>query len=297
MDGQSFEPDRKLPGGVKQKSVFVAVVDHVNLVVPDLSVWQGEPSGELLVRNAHDDATAVFENHRLVSLLEVADEDGELDAPAGLTPPLRDSVVEVDLRLECDSTVPKARPDLLGVAVVVGKSPLPLVIVEVTGRPCACEESHDRMLTPAPLRMPDRPRRRRARHRAAPPHRRVRQAGAVEDLVDLDAARREIDRRRHEWTALGLTVGEVTWRDEAEGWPWTLKRVRDEVRNPDSVGVTVRKGSQEGEVVLFRGGWCDFGYWSGDVADDPINDAPGYPDQMTVEEFGKVLDRLAALFR
>ena len=33
-----------------------------------------------------------------------------------------------------------------------------------------------------------------------------------------------------------------------------------------------------------------------DAADDPVQDAPGYPDQMTVDGFGAVLDRLTDHF-
>ncbi len=69
------------------------------------------------------------------------------------------------------------------------------------------------------------------------------------------------------------------------------------MKDADSIGVALRKGVQEGEVVLFRAGFCDFVYWSGDAANDPVQAVPGYPDEMTVENFGLVLDRLTELFR
>lgn len=122
-------------------------------------------------------------------------------------------------------------------------------------------------------------------------------AGPMDDVVDLDLAAAEVQRRAEGWRQAGISVGDITWRDQAEGWPWSLKTDRTEVRDPDSIGVMLRKGRQEGEVVLFKGGWCDFGYWTGDAGDDPLQDAPGYPDEMTVEGFGVVLDRVAELFR
>jgi hypothetical protein len=119
----------------------------------------------------------------------------------------------------------------------------------------------------------------------------------VDDVVDLDAAVAEVHARRPRWEASGLTVTPVTWRDQGEGWPPPIKTERAEVLDPDSIGVAIRKGGQEGEVVLFKGGWCDFEDWSGNADDDPVLDAPGYPDEMTVAGFGEVLDCLAAQFR
>ncbi|MEO0493566.1 MAG: hypothetical protein AAF081_09135 [Actinomycetota bacterium] len=123
------------------------------------------------------------------------------------------------------------------------------------------------------------------------------QSDTMMDVVDLDAAAKEVEDRFEPWRRVGLTVGAITWRDQGDGWPPSFKTVRADVKDPDSIGVALGKGDQEGEVVLFRGGWCDFVYWSGDPADDPVQDAPGYPDQMTIDGFGAVLDRLADQFR
>lgn len=120
---------------------------------------------------------------------------------------------------------------------------------------------------------------------------------SMEDTIDLDVAVWEIERRRDAWRSAGLTVGPVTWRDRGEGWPPVLRTDRTQVGHPDSIGVAVRKGDQEGEVVLYEGGWCDFLYWSGTEIDDAIQDVPGYPGGMTIVEFGTVLDRLAQRFR
>lgn len=80
----------------------------------------------------------------------------------------------------------------------------------------------------------------------------------VDDRIDLDDAAREIEARREAWRGAGITVGETTWRDEADGWPSALKTSRSTVRNPDSVGVALSKGRQEGSVVLFAAGGPTF---------------------------------------
>jgi hypothetical protein len=115
--------------------------------------------------------------------------------------------------------------------------------------------------------------------------------------IDLDQAVMEIVHRVDVWRAAGFTVGAVTWRDRGEPWPYPLKVDRSAVTDADSIGVAVQKGSQEGAVVLFDGGWADFEYWSGNASDEPLLDAPGYNDWLTVDTFGEVLDRLAAQFR
>ena len=78
-------------------------------------------------------------------------------------------------------------------------------------------------------------------------------------VVDLDVAVHEIERRADGWREAGFVVGPVTWRDQG-GWPASLKTERGVVADPDSIGVKVRLGDQEGSVVLFKGGWCDVEY-------------------------------------
>ena len=107
----------------------------------------------------------------------------------------------------------------------------------------------------------------------------------------------EIERRLDRWRSAGLVVGPVTWRNPGEGWPPPFKTDRAQVTDADSIGIALRKGEQEGEVVLFKGGWCDFVYWTGEATVDPVQDVPGYPNEMTIDGYGSVLDRLAALFR
>lgn len=111
-------------------------------------------------------------------------------------------------------------------------------------------------------------------------------------VVDLDGAVGELERRAAVWRQSGITVGSVTWRETGEGWPQPFKTNRSQIKSADSIGISLRKDEQEGQVVLFDGGWCDFTYWSG-RAENPIQD---HPEATTVERFGEVLDRLAALF-
>ncbi|MGH3849944.1 MAG: hypothetical protein ACRDRT_09620 [Pseudonocardiaceae bacterium] len=79
----------------------------------------------------------------------------------------------------------------------------------------------------------------------------------VNEVVDLDVAVQRVAERMPLWASAGITVRPVTWRDQGEGWPPPLKTNRSEVMDADSIGVVLKKGEQEGEVVLFKGGWCD----------------------------------------
>jgi hypothetical protein len=40
----------------------------------------------------------------------------------------------------------------------------------------------------------------------------------------------------------------------------------------------VRKHEQEGQLVVFRGGWADLEYRSGSPSDEPVIEAPGWDD-------------------
>src|ERR1035441_2328562 len=44
---------------------------------------------------------------------------------------------------------------------------------------------------------------------------------------------REIERRAERWCAEGFAVGPMTWRDQGEGWPPSLKTERGAVADPD----------------------------------------------------------------
>ncbi|HTL31690.1 MAG TPA: hypothetical protein VL326_01120 [Kofleriaceae bacterium] len=118
----------------------------------------------------------------------------------------------------------------------------------------------------------------------------------MERRIDLDAAARELELRAERARASGITVDAITWRDQADRPP-TLKTVREEVSDPDSIGVRCVKGDQEGRLVLFRGAWADLEYWSGDVSTEPLVEAPGADDGLTLESYAALLDRFFELFR
>ena len=115
--------------------------------------------------------------------------------------------------------------------------------------------------------------------------------------IDLDAAAAQIESRREAWAASGLDVGYLTWRDQGASWPPVITTDRSEVKSADSVGIGVRKGAQEGSVVLFDGGWADLSWWSGEPTHDPLDEAPGWDDWLDLERFGALLDRFADMFR
>lgn len=119
----------------------------------------------------------------------------------------------------------------------------------------------------------------------------------MEERIDLDVAVVEISDRVHAWRARGLEVDAITWRDQGDGCPATLKTDRRAVRDPDSIGVRMHKGAQEAELVLFKGGWADLLYWTVQAIDEPVVEAPGYDDWLTIEKFGELLDRFGGFFR
>ncbi|UKD58058.1 hypothetical protein L3Q65_15435 [Amycolatopsis sp. FU40] len=116
----------------------------------------------------------------------------------------------------------------------------------------------------------------------------------MDNVIDLDAAVREIDRRRGVWQGLGIAAGETTWRDQGEEWPHPFKTGRAAVVDADSIGVELAKGPQRGSIVLFTGGWADFAYGDGD--DLLVQEAPGWGDPLDVGKFAGELDRLTKLF-
>lgn len=114
----------------------------------------------------------------------------------------------------------------------------------------------------------------------------------MDRLIDLDQAAVEIERRRESWTRAGLVVRPVTWRDEAQSWPWTPKTDRTTVADPASIGVTLdfNDDCPAARVVLFRSGWADV-----DTVDtetwDITTENPTVP---SVAAFGSLLDQVAA---
>lgn len=119
----------------------------------------------------------------------------------------------------------------------------------------------------------------------------------MEGWIDLDRVAGLISGRAVAWKQAGLAVGTLTWRDVGVPWPYPLKADRGEVADADSVGVSIRKQEQEGRLVIFRGGWADLGYWTGHPSDDPVAEAPGADDPMTLTDIEQLLEHFASLFR
>ena len=72
---------------------------------------------------------------------------------------------------------------------------------------------------------------------------------------------------------MGQGVGEITCAD-GQTTRHELATDRHEVRGAYSVGGHVTSEEQEGSLVLHAGGWCDLRYWSGDAADQPVDETP-----------------------
>jgi hypothetical protein len=110
----------------------------------------------------------------------------------------------------------------------------------------------------------------------------------MDRVIDLDQAAAAMAERAARWLAAGLTVGQVTWRDESAPWPQPLETDRTLVGDPDSVGVLISgPANVELSVVLFRGGWADVDYFDGRDDAGPLP-ASGIH---SAEEFGTQLDQ------
>ncbi|MFJ7416895.1 hypothetical protein ACIQWZ_39815 [Streptomyces sp. NPDC098077] len=110
----------------------------------------------------------------------------------------------------------------------------------------------------------------------------------MERVIDLEQAAAIIAERVARWVAAGLTVGQVTWRDETAPWPQRFETDRALVRDPDSVGVLISGPGDAGlSVVLFRGGWADVDYFDG------LDDGGAIPsfDITSAAAFGTQLDQ------
>lgn len=123
----------------------------------------------------------------------------------------------------------------------------------------------------------------------------------MEQVIDLDAAALAFERRRAAWQERGWTVGPLTWADGQYAGPYPydptnwLNIDRSAVRGDYSLGVVVRHAGQEGELILYAGGWCDLKYWSG-LDEEPIEEAPGWNDWLDLSAFEYVLARFEGLF-
>ncbi len=113
--------------------------------------------------------------------------------------------------------------------------------------------------------------------------------------IDLDAAAAELTAKLGERT--DLDVGPLTWKDMGDDYdtPWATNRAT--VGEPYSVGVEVHRGTEEGRLVLYAGGWADLEYWSGSTSDEVVDRVPGYDDWLDVPRFAKVVDEFLGYFR
>jgi len=74
----------------------------------------------------------------------------------------------------------------------------------------------------------------------------------VESRVDLDQVAGLISRYAIEWEKAGCVAGPVTWKDVGGPGLYPFREDRRKVAEADSVGVAVRRGEQEGRLVVFR---------------------------------------------
>ncbi|MEU3889178.1 hypothetical protein [Streptomyces sp. NPDC029041] len=63
----------------------------------------------------------------------------------------------------------------------------------------------------------------------------------MQRVIDLDEGAAAVAARQPAWQAAGLTVGPLTWRDEAAPRPQRLETDRSKVSDPDSIGIHLRK--------------------------------------------------------
>ncbi|MFD4323588.1 hypothetical protein ACFWQC_03070 [Nocardioides sp. NPDC058538] len=94
-----------------------------------------------------------------------------------------------------------------------------------------------------------------------------------------------------------LQPSPITWNGFEAAFDEPFKTRRDEVVDPYSVGVAIRRGEEEGLRVLYAGSWTDMEYWSGDVADDVDLRVPGWDDWLDLPRFDAVMAEFLSLFR
>ena len=105
----------------------------------------------------------------------------------------------------------------------------------------------------------------------------------MERRIDLDSAavvlREELERRPD------LGAVSLTWKGFEAAFDEPFKTERGEVIDPYSVGIQLRRGHEEGRLVLYVGGWADMEYWSGAPADEAVDQAPGWEDWLDLGQF------------
>jgi hypothetical protein len=119
--------------------------------------------------------------------------------------------------------------------------------------------------------------------------------GFVEQNIDLDEGAVALTQRLPRWQARGLSVGDITWAD-GQLFDHEVTADRQRVRGDYSMGIRARRDREEGEVILYAGGWCDLEYWSGRPVDQPFAETHGWEEPLDLPAFVRVLDRFESLF-
>jgi len=116
----------------------------------------------------------------------------------------------------------------------------------------------------------------------------------VQRHINLDEAARVLAERIAERP--DLTVGPFTWKGFDTPFDEPLATDRSAIEEAYSVGVRLWRGSEEGAIVLYAGGWADYEYWAGIAEADVVLDAPGWGNPLDVDRFAEVVARLLAEF-
>jgi hypothetical protein len=70
-----------------------------------------------------------------------------------------------------------------------------------------------------------------------------------------------INARRADWARNGLTAQPSNWLDEDTPWPYPLTTNRTAIRNPHSVGITIRNGDEAAaQLIVYARVWADADY-------------------------------------
>jgi hypothetical protein len=117
----------------------------------------------------------------------------------------------------------------------------------------------------------------------------------MEQLIDLDAVAEALARRLPRWRSSGLTVGPLTWAD-GQTAIHQVHADRAAVRGDYSVGVSLSRGDEEGELIVYAGGWADFTYWSGRPDEAAVQETPGWDAALDLSRCEAVFDQMERLF-
>lgn len=79
--------------------------------------------------------------------------------------------------------------------------------------------------------------------------------GGMEHLVDLDELAARLAVAAEKWRR-HARVGPFTWRDERASWPQPILTDRTAIEVPESLGVTLFRGDDEFQAVVWTGGWA-----------------------------------------